>query len=577
MFDILLAAPRDSVLSRVEIRIGGFHLLMPFIVAIGKIMGGCGLEDMRNTIYTKNTVGYMLSGWQYSGAVRAHILTQQALLSILFLITWKISFCDILEGSLLPEHVTECRDVQAVIKLINSKLEELLVASRTGKLWAEYIEMVGIVLLYVRAERVGNWNLHLFCVQSMLPFFHAAGHLNYAKTAHIYLQQMLNLCESLSTEELEQLFWSGTWTDMIIEPYLMHSIKSTAGLIHGRGLSSPTLSKWIKAVPATVRVVDALDKVARIRESCKTRDKNDALRLQDWSKLHNPFETGSLSLVCVTNGLRASSAVNWDSAKDAGISTMKAMVGKLFSGITLKRKYLVTTLSKATKCIQVREHFVEVNSTQLFHRMLYVVRSDEELTENLSYELSALPLALFENCNMRKSSGKAALLPVLENDLKPSSDFPNESESTAYAIDGGYLLYLCSWQRYETHGEIVSKCVYVTSVDISSDVTVMFDRYGKPSTKDHEHFRRECSSEVLVVENSFAVLPPDMVLSHSSNKTQLISLLSTHLWKSGVHTAQVEAGADTLFVLNAVSKGELGKTSILVGEDTLIRTTCCTF
>ncbi|KAJ8892914.1 hypothetical protein PR048_005495 [Dryococelus australis] len=47
------------------------------------------------------------------------------------------------------------------------------------------------------------------------------------------------------------------------------------------------------------------------------------------------------------------------------------------------------------------------------------------------------------------------------------------------------------------------------------------------------------------------------------NKTQLISLLSTHLWTSAVHVVQAEAKADTLLVLNA-----LGKTSILVGEYT---------
>lgn len=600
-FDILLAASPDSVLSRVEVRIGGFHLLMSFLGAIGKVMGGSGLEDMWNTIYAKNTVVHMLSGRQYSRALRAHILTLQALLSIIFQMcpeqhiihNLEDTFSDIFDGSLLPEDVTECRDVQAIFEIIDSKLKELSIESRTARLWAQYIEMLEIVLLYIRAERVGDWNLHLFCVQSMLPYFHAAGHLNYAKTAHIYLQRMLSLRESLPIEELEKFvgksyftikrtdkFWSGTWTDMVIEQYLMRSMKSTGGLTHGRGLSNPTLSKWIRAMPATVEVVDALEKVAgvysattyqhvELRESRKTRDKNDALGLQDWLKLHNPFETGSSSLVCVTNGLIASSTVNCDSAKDVGIRAMKAMVGKQFSDITLKRKNVVTTLSKANLGIQVREHLVEVNPTQLFHRMLCVVRSDEELEANLSYELTAWPPALFETCNMRKGSGKAALLPVLENHLKPSPHLPNESMDTAYVIDGGYLLHLCSWQRHETYGEIVTKYVsYVTSRYTSTDVTVVFDGYGKPSTKDHEHFLRGCSSEVLVTENSFAVLPPEVFLSNASNKTQLISLLSTHLQKFAVHVIQAEADADTLLVLNAVSKGKLGKTSILVGEDT---------
>ncbi|KAJ8889647.1 hypothetical protein PR048_009147 [Dryococelus australis] len=281
---------------------------------------------------------------------------------------------------------------------------------------------------------------------------------------------MLSLWESLPTEELEQFvmksyftikrtdkFWSGTWTDMIIEQYLICSMKSTGGLTHGRGLSSPTLSKWIKAIPAIVKVVDSLEKVAgvysattyqhvELRESCKTRDKNDVLRLQDWLKLRNPFETGLPSINC-------------DSAKDAGIRAMKIMVRKPLSGITLKRKDVVTTLSKATKGIRVREHFVEVNSTQIVHRMLCVVRSDEELAENLSYERSAWPPALFENCNMRKCSGKAVLLPVLENYLRPSSCLSNESENTAYIIDGGYFLHLCYWQCHETYGKIASKYV----------------------------------------------------------------------------------------------------------------------
>ncbi|KAJ8892915.1 hypothetical protein PR048_005496 [Dryococelus australis] len=217
--------------------------------------------------------------------------------------------------------------------------------------------MVEIVLLYVRAELVGDWNLRLFCLQSMLPYFHTTGHLNYAKIAHIYLQRMDRISESSPMKELEQFvgksyftlkrtdkFWSRTSADMIIEQYLMCSMNYTGGLTFGR----------------------------------------------------------------------ASSAVNYDSTKDAEISVMKAMVGNPFSGITLKRKDVVTTLSKATKGIQ------------LFHRMLCMLRSGEELPENLSYELSAWPLALFENCNMRKGSGKAALLPVLENHIKLSFDFPNK-------------------------------------------------------------------------------------------------------------------------------------------------------
>ena len=55
--------------------------------------------------------------------------------------------------------------------------------------------------LYVRAERTGDWELHLYCVHQMLPHFHAAGHIHYAKCAQLYLQEMLQLKENQSPDE----------------------------------------------------------------------------------------------------------------------------------------------------------------------------------------------------------------------------------------------------------------------------------------------------------------------------------------------------------------------------------------
>ncbi|KAJ8889214.1 hypothetical protein PR048_008712 [Dryococelus australis] len=180
-FNILLAAPPDSVFLCVGIKIG-FHLLMPFLGTICKIMGGCGLEGMCNTIYTKNTVVRTLSRRQYSRATRAHILTRQALFSIIFQMcplryiihNLEDTFSNILEGSLLLKRLQNVEMCRQFFTLVDLKLKEL-------------------------SERFCDWDLQLFCVQSMLPYFHV-GHLNYAKSAHISLQLMLSLRESLPTE-----------------------------------------------------------------------------------------------------------------------------------------------------------------------------------------------------------------------------------------------------------------------------------------------------------------------------------------------------------------------------------------
>ena len=51
---------------------------------------------------------------------------------------------------------------------------------RTAKLWLKYLEMVEILLSFIKSDRTGNWQLHLKMGQAILPFLAAAGHNNYA-------------------------------------------------------------------------------------------------------------------------------------------------------------------------------------------------------------------------------------------------------------------------------------------------------------------------------------------------------------------------------------------------------------
>lgn len=128
--------------------------------------------------------------------------------------------------------------------------------------------MVQIVKNFIKAERTGDWNTHLLCVRKMLPYFHAAGttpslkmyhtlfsksnsisgRVQYARCAQIYLQDMMDLKKRMSSEEYRKFvtesfftvrrtskFFSGTWTDMVIEQDLMRAIKVSGGLKNGKG------------------------------------------------------------------------------------------------------------------------------------------------------------------------------------------------------------------------------------------------------------------------------------------------------------------------------------------------------
>ena len=63
-----------------------------------------------------------------------------------------------------------------------------MATNRTAKLWLQYMAMVDIPKKFIRAERTGNFNLHLEATNDMLPYFAVAGHNSYLKSAELYLQ-----------------------------------------------------------------------------------------------------------------------------------------------------------------------------------------------------------------------------------------------------------------------------------------------------------------------------------------------------------------------------------------------------
>ena len=78
--DMVAASANDNDLLSVVVRLGGFHLLMSFMGAVGYIMGMSGLKELWSLIYA---VDKMLNGHAYARALRAHFLTQLAFIIII--------------------------------------------------------------------------------------------------------------------------------------------------------------------------------------------------------------------------------------------------------------------------------------------------------------------------------------------------------------------------------------------------------------------------------------------------------------------------------------------------------------
>ena len=121
--------------------------------------------------------------------------------------------------------------VQEMIQKIGM-VRDGLANSKTAQLWFQYLDMIDIVCNFIKAERTGNWSLHLKSLCDMLPYLAASGHYLYAKSGYIHLQQISQLHESHPDVYSKSIkgyhivrrsdrFWAGLSSDLIIEQVLM--------------------------------------------------------------------------------------------------------------------------------------------------------------------------------------------------------------------------------------------------------------------------------------------------------------------------------------------------------------------
>ena len=79
-----------SPLKSIVLRLGGFHVLMSFLGAIGHLMAGSGLEEILKLVYASNAVTKMLEGKAVSRAIRGHFLVDGALNTLLAAKTFEV-------------------------------------------------------------------------------------------------------------------------------------------------------------------------------------------------------------------------------------------------------------------------------------------------------------------------------------------------------------------------------------------------------------------------------------------------------------------------------------------------------
>ena len=583
------------------VRLGGFHTLMSYMGSIGYVMAGSGLEALWETVYAPNTVVHMLSGHAYARALRAHLLSSAAIVSLVVNTPGCMSGIDVehlnetfkglLTGNASAEDVGD--ELEQASHSILNQLKELSQQSRTGRLWMNYYQYVGIIQQFLRAERTGNWKLHIQTVREMIPLFHAAGHLAYAKSARLYVQEMDNLENKMSADQYQKFTekgyfsihrtehsWGGNFSDQTIEQDLMRLLKTAGGMSHGRGITDSSLSKWVHSLPYCIPICDALETFTGVhtlaseqhkdlRISSTIKDSRDCNIFANWLADHSPFQyTENGALISISSGLVADEKVNCDEADVIGTSAAKSLEGKSFVDLKLSRKDRVYTISGVTNTVKVRGQEAVVNPTLLLMRITCVIKDAKDMEEHLCYELAQQPPSLFDKGNMRISN-KHVLGTYLKSKVTAIQVIP---EPAHFVIDGGHLLHIIIWPKDATYQQVLD--TYVSSVKNHYGLGsyVVFDGYtDRMTTKDAERQRRAshlASSEILFERSMKVTTPQKPFLQNTKNKSRFIKFLMEDLARNGIKVEQHVGDADSLIVSTALLLQNQAKPVIVVGTDT---------
>ena len=578
---------RDADLSNIILRLGGFHLLMSFMGAAGYIMAGSGLKDLWALIYATNSTEKMLAGHSYSRALRAHFLTGLALATIALR---QLDIDDdtkqqllelhqsVVEGTasfsveLLSQQPVLVDTYQKVIDFMEMKANK----SHTAKLWINYFNLVQIMRLFVGAERRGDWYLHLQCVADMIPYFHSTGHLAYAKSAHLYVQQMSNIQDHMTEEEFNKFtkggfftvrrtdkMWSGIWSDMTVEQVLMRSMKTSGGLTHGRGITESVLKRWVQGMPGCSALINHFqdycgkqfltgEQHVELRMSRQIRDSSDVDKLIMWFTTHSPFPD-CVELMSISTGITATEAVNCDQANEIGKKVMHTLTDKNFGDLHLRRKDKVLNLASVTSSIKIREETVPVNTMKLFNRIACTIKSEENLANILEHELAPVPLSMFDEFSIRKTN-KAAMYDVVES----YTSVIEPVNTGMQVIDGGFLLRRVTWpSNHVTYLELYQCYLsYIERHHVSTKTVVVFDGYNLVlNTKSLEHSRRAMkaqSIEIQFTDDMNTTCSQQQFLANDKNKEKLIMGLSKHLQQAGITIKKAAGDADSLIVTTAL-------------------------
>ena len=208
--EITLQRPEEF--SGLVLCLGSFHLIKTFLACIGKYLSGSGCRAIwtENKVFGLDVVQSVLSGSDYERSVEGVTLLGECISHL--------QLIEFLKDN-VPKYHKELEKIQVLKEAVSHKkkdeskkyLQEFRLqspnlieefnkfisarskTSETFHYWDNFVKMVSSLLDLVRADREGNWNLHISAVKEIM--FIIFDRTNYTRWCSVYLEDMQNLPE----------------------------------------------------------------------------------------------------------------------------------------------------------------------------------------------------------------------------------------------------------------------------------------------------------------------------------------------------------------------------------------------
>ena len=219
-----LQSSMPNLQNQCILRVGEFHTVLCMLRTIGSFVENSGIDEAweESGLFGQKTVRQIIEGRHMKRAINAHITTLQVLFDIYaevffdkesmsdFVSKWKTE-TDVLAKAFEDREEEQIRiSVQKLTKLWETEeMQQKLVAFDSEsqvrpmfKWFRTYMEMVLTMMQFIRATRLGLWQLHLASLEKFCKYFFSQNRLKYSQFIPEYLAKMKSL------EDTDPIIWN---------------------------------------------------------------------------------------------------------------------------------------------------------------------------------------------------------------------------------------------------------------------------------------------------------------------------------------------------------------------------------